>query len=244
MESMSTYFFETRAKILATLCVIVATLFADSEQELGVLALVFLMTLTFSHVPWKRMLRNLLLVFWLTLFTLGAHLLGALSASQPLHASMRSGGISAVRLLLVVGWGTVLGHSSSPLTLVTAIERLLTPLSRRGVPVQSFSVVAMLSMRFLPILLHEQHMLVRTHIARGIDVTNEPLGTRIRIYVLMCIPLLTHLFRRVDHLSTAMEARAFQGHSARTVLWYDRLRAVDYTLIAGSLLLLCWGVAL
>jgi energy-coupling factor transport system permease protein len=241
---MSAHVFEPRAKILAAVFVIVATLFSDTGWEVGGLAIVLLMSFSFSRVPWNRIVRNLLLVSWLALFTLGAHLLGAASASQPLHASMQSGGISATRLLLVVGWGTILSYSSSPLTLVTALERLLTPLSRRGMPVQSLSVVAMLSVRFLPILLHEQHMLVRTHIARGIDVTNEPLRTRIKLYGLMCIPLLTHLFRRVDHLSTAMESRAFRRHAARTVLEHARLGTADYVLIAGSMLLLCWSVAL
>jgi energy-coupling factor transport system permease protein len=241
---MSTHVFEPRAKMLAALFVIVATLFIDSGWEVGGLVLVFLIAFSVSRIPWSRIARNLFLVSWLALFTLGAHLLGAASASQPFHASMQSGGISAIRLLLIVGWGTILSYSSSPLSLVTGLERLLTPLSRRGVPVQSLSVVAMLSVRFLPILRHEQQMLVRTHIARGIDVTNEPLGTRIKLYVLMCIPLLTHLFRRVDLLSTAMESRAFQRHAVRTVLEHTHLRMVDYALIAGSMLVLCWCVAL
>jgi energy-coupling factor transport system permease protein len=241
---MSTHVVEPRAKILAALSVIVATLFSDSGREVGVLTLVLLIAFSVSRVPWSRIMRNLLLVSWLALFTLGAHLLGAASAPQPLHASMQSGGIAAIRLLLVVGWGTILSYSSSPSMLITALERLLTPLSRRGVPVQSLSVVAMLSVRFLPILLDEQQMLMRTHIARGIDVTNEPLRIRLKLYALMCIPLLTHLFRRVDHLSTAMESRAFQRHAARTVLGYTRLCPADYALIAGSMLLLCWCVAL
>jgi energy-coupling factor transport system permease protein len=241
---MNAHVFESRAKILATVFAIVATLFSDSGWEIGGLSLVFSITLCISRVPWNRIVRNLLLVSWLALFTLGTHVLGAVSPSQPLHASLQNGGIAAIRLLLVVGWGTILTYSSSPLTLITALERLLMPLSRRGVPVQSFSVVAMLSIRFLPILLHERQMLVRTYIARGIDVTNESLKSRIKLYLLMCIPLLTHLFRRVDHLSTAMESRAFRRHAVRTVLEHTRLCAADYALIAGSMLLLCWCVAL
>ncbi len=235
--------FEPRASICATVFVIMATLFSNNWYEIGGLLALLLAMLILSEVPINRFGRNLLLVSWLVVFTVGAHLIGENSAGQSLQQGVRAGGIAAFRLFLVVGWGTLLGHAASPFTLVAALERLLSPLKRIGLPVHSFSVVAMLSLRFLPILAHEQQMLVRTHIARGIDIPHEPRRTRIKLYVLMCVPLLTHLFRRVEHLSAAMESRAFQVRAARTVLRETSLRTSDYALISGSALLL-GGIAI
>ncbi len=229
--------FEPRAVICATVVAILASLMTDDWREISVLAVILLITLLLSHVPVNRIRRNLLMVAWLALFTLGAHLFGGERAGQPLQQALHAGGMAASRLFLVVGWGTLLGHSASPLALAAALERLLTPLRRLGLPVQSFSLVAMLSMRFLPILLHEQQMIVRTHIARGIDVTHASRITRMKLYVLMCVPILTHLLRRVEHLSAAMESRAFQAQASRTVLKHTHLRSVDYALMGGSALL-------
>ena len=228
--------FEPRAIMCAIIVTILASMMSADWREIGVLAVILLVALTLSRIPVNSIRRNLLLVSWLAFFTLGAHVFGGERAGQPLQQALQTGGIAASRLFLVVGWGTLLGHSASPLTLVAALERLLTPLRRLGLPVQSFSVVAMLSMRFLPILLHEQQMIVRTHIARGIDVTHESRIMRMKLYVLMCVPILTHLFRRVEHLSAAMESRAFQAQASRTVLTQTHLRSIDYALMAGSAL--------
>jgi len=197
-----------------------------------------LIVVLISNIQWRRMFRNLLLISWLALFTLGTHLWAATGTAPSFRMGLQDGGLAAARLCLVVGWGTLLGVSTSALTLVSALERLLRPLARIGLPIQSFSLVAMLSMRFLPILIDEQQMLARTFIARGIDITNEKLRNRIKFYVVLCIPLLSQLFRRVEHLSAAMESRAFQAHSSRTILWDAQPRAKDYGLITGSAILL------
>ena len=217
---------------------IAATFSSTTWTEIGSLAAILLVTLRLAHVPVDRLGRNLLMVSWLALFTMGVHVIGENGAGQSLQLGLQTGGIATARLLLIVGWGTALAHSSSPLMLVTALEQLLSPLKRLGIPIQSFSLVGMLSLRFLPILIHEQQMLVRTYIARGIDIPHEPRQTRLRLYVLMCVPLFTHLLRRVEHLSAAMESRGFQVLATRTVLYQTHLRPVDYALVGGSVLVL------
>lgn len=235
--------FEPRTRICATVFAMLATLFSDTWPELAGLIGILLVVLIAAKVPIARVGRNLFLVAWLALFTLGAHLVGTFGGGASLQYGIQTGGIAALRLILLVGWGTVLGASASPLTLVTALEQLLSPLRRMGVPVQSFALVAMLSLRFLPILMYEQQMLVRTYIARGIDLSHESYPNRIKLYVFMCVPVLNHLLRRVEHLSAAMESRGFQARATRTVLRQTHLGLRDYALLCGSALVFGGAVA-
>jgi energy-coupling factor transport system permease protein len=228
--------FEPRAHLCATIVIMLATLFSESWGDLGVVTGLLVVTLVMAKLSFRRLVRNLLYVSWLAVFTLGAHLIGAHAAGHSLSQGWQAGGLAGWRLMALVGWGTVLGQALSPLRLAAALERLLSPLTRLGVPVQAFGLVVMLSVRFLPILVYDHQMLVRTYIARGIDLPHAPRRARLKLYLLMGVPLFTHLLRRVEHISAAMETRAFQALAVRTVLRQTSLRARDYALIGGSFL--------
>ena len=153
--------------------------------------------------------------------------------------------LAVSQLLTVVGWVTILGCSTSPLEIVHGLERLLRPLRVLGIPVQKISIVAMLSIRFIPILLEEKHHLVRTYIARGMDVSSKNIPARLKHYVLLCVPLFNSMLRRVDHLALAMESRAFRTQADRTSLHELHMQFVDYLVLGGSMVLLvfAWGFA-
>ncbi len=139
---------------------------------------------------------------------------------------------------MVVGWVTILETSSSALEIVNAIERLLRPGERFGLPVQKLTVITMLSLRFIPILFEERQHLVHAFIARSLDLSDGNIVIRLKNYVLLCEPLFSSMLRRVEHLTLAMENRSFHAGSDRTSLYELRMTLIDYLVIGASLFLL------
>jgi energy-coupling factor transport system permease protein len=96
----------------------------------------------------------------------------------------------------------------------------------------------MMSVRFLPIFFEEQQILVRAHIARGIDFSAGNFFERLKRYGVLCVSLFSSMLRRVDYLATAMDARAFRAGETRTVLCDLRMTWVDYFVLGGGIAIL------
>ena len=121
---------------------------------------------------------------------------------------------------------------------MNGLERLLRPLQWLGFPVQKLSIVAMLSIRFIPILLEEGQHLVHAYIARGLDLTNGNIAARLKNSVFFCGPLFSSMIRRVEHLTLAMENRAFQAGAERSSLYEFHMKFADYSILCLSFLIL------
>ncbi|MBD3305516.1 hypothetical protein GF339_03980 [candidate division KSB3 bacterium] len=235
---------DPRTKLLATIILILVTFSITQGFQMLVVSGLLLITLIISHTPLSRYARNVMLLSWLLLFTFLLRIWQDISFVPALTVdlspdTLKEGGLAVGRLLLVVGWGTVLGATSSPLDIVTGLERLLRPVRRLGVPVQTLSTITMLTLRFIPILLEERRNLVHAYIARGLDLQRGSLFVRLKNYLLVCMPLVSSLLRRVEQITVAMETRRFQAGTARTALYELHMRVVDYLLLGGCLLF--WG---
>ena len=246
---------DPRTKFLATIALIAATFLTENFVYFTGIVVLLLISLLVSKTPLRVFIRNVLLLSWLLGFTFVIRVWGEVTfTSQERFAQGFSFGniflpyegligslLAVSQLVTVVGWVTILGCSTSPLEIVHGLERLLRPLRVIGIPVQKFSIVAMLSIRFIPILFEEKHHLVRAYIARGMDISSRNIVIRLKHYVLLCVPLFNSLLRRVDHLALAMESRAFQAQAERTSLHQLRMRFVDYFVLGGNLALLTFA---
>jgi energy-coupling factor transport system permease protein len=217
------------------LLLIVATLLTPHWKALGLMSGLCAGALYYTRTPWQRLLRNMLYISWLLLFTVLVNIWGQYHTDPSLTDALMQGGLAGGRLLGMVAWATILGTVMSPFVLVAALESLFRPLERLGVPLRTLSVVAMISLRFLPILHQEQQIVIRAHIARGIDLESGGFVQRLKLYILASVPVLTSMLRRVEYLATAMESRAFQVHESRTTLLEFRWRVYDYVLMGGAL---------
>lgn len=229
---------DPRTKFLTITALLIATLLSTSILSLGGSLTVWIGVFMFSKTPLRLLWRNILLVSWLLLFTFSLTLWGSFTETGEWMQSLQISGLAVARLSLLVGWGTILSASLSPLEIVAGFERLLRPFRQWGVPAQKFSIVVMLTLRLIPILREEQRLLLQAHILRGIDFSTENLWKRLKQYVLLCGPLFLSMLRRVEHLSLAMDARAFRVQGERTALHKLRMTGVDYMLLSGVALVL------
>lgn len=229
---------DPRTAFLATIMFIGATFRASQGMSLLLISLLLLCVLFITETPLRLYARNLLLLAWLLVFTFFAYVWG--EGASDIRENVVAGLQAIGQLSIVVGWATILGNSVSPLALVNGLERLLRLSGRLRLPVSRLSIVAMLSLRFIPILIQESQHLRDAYAARGLEIQRGSLITRLKNAVLLCGPLFSSLLRRVEHIASAMESRAFHAEAERTSYCELRMTWGDYLTLIVSCSVLVW----
>ncbi len=240
---------DPRAKLLAAGLLTVAMVLANATAiHLGLLAMVLLIA-ALARIPWRVLLaplRPLLPVFLvLALFQfLFARETGAAGGalvvpSVALRVLLALS--SLVRLVNLVLLVTLLTSATTSSGLSTAIELLLRPLDRIGLPGHELALVGSIALRFMPIFGETLESIMLAQRARGVAL--EPrsrwkLLQNVRTLGNLVVPLFVDLFRRVEELTLAMQARCYQGGRGRTRLVQPTYRPLDYVVISLAVLLL------
>ena len=136
------------------------------------------------------------------------------------------------RILLLVYASVVLVSLSTATELTAALQRLLAPLGRVGLPVRDATTALSIALRFMPVTAEELAAVRRAQAARGATFDSGGLVGRLRAYGGLMVPLFVGLFRRADRLACAMDARCFGA--AKTPVYLDEARfsAADVVALA------------
>lgn len=137
------------------------------------------------------------------------------------------------RIILLILLASVLTLTTKPLDLAYGLEKLLAPLSKLGVPVEQFSLMIVIAIRFIPTLKEELDRIFLAQKARGYDLTVLSLPKRIYAYIPIIIPLLFTTIQRAEQLSYAIDARAYGNGKGRTSFKRLQFQQIDY--LAGEL---------
>jgi energy-coupling factor transport system permease protein len=150
----------------------------------------------------------------------------------------------ALRISLLVLVTSLLTYTTSIISLTDAISRLLSPLRALRAPVEDIAMVFSIALRFIPLTALEAEKLMLAQSARGARFGEGGPIKRVRAWVPVLVPLFVNLFRRADHLAEAMESRCYVG-AGRTLLVHVRLTSNDVVwAVAGSVLLISFGLLL
>ncbi len=144
----------------------------------------------------------------------------------------------SIRIITLILASSVLTFTTSPTQLTDAIERLLRPLARIGVPVHEFAMMMTIALRFVPLLLEETDKIMSAQKARGADMESGGVVQRIRALVPVLIPLFVSAFRRAFDLATAMESRCYNGGEGRTKMKQLHFGSVDWLVLMSAALVL------
>ncbi|HEY8425482.1 MAG TPA: energy-coupling factor transporter transmembrane component T [Limnochordales bacterium] len=137
-------------------------------------------------------------------------------------------GMMGLRLVLLVAGASLLTLTTSPIDLTDAIERLLTPFRRIGVPAHELAMMMSIALRFVPTLVEEAERIMKAQMARGAAFDRGSLVARARALVPLLVPLFVSAFRRADELALAMEARCYRGGEGRTRLRQLHMQRRDW----------------
>ena len=208
-----------------------------------------------SGVPVLVLLKSVRPLLWIIVLTFIIHLLGtpgeALAALGPLTITWEGvtrGSFICLRLVLLILLSSLLTFTTSPVKLTDAMEALLSPFRRFGVPAHELAMMMTIALRFVPTLIEETDRIMKAQQARGVDFATGGIMTRVKAAVPIMVPLFLSAFRRADELALAMEARCYRGGVGRTQMKALKVTRLDYiaaalmlAMAAGLALLAWWG---
>lgn len=226
---------DPRTKIILLFFFLVAIFAVSSAASYALLSGLTLALMLVSRVPMRMMLRSVKPLWWIILFTFVIHLFSTpgeeLAKVWIFSVTMEGlvqGFLICLRLVLLILLSSLLTFTTSPLKLTDAMERLLSPLRRFGVPAHELAMMMTIALRFVPTLIEETDRIMKAQQSRGADFSEGSIMKRLRALVPILVPLFLSAFRRADDLAMAMEARCYRGGEGRTQMKALQVTGIDY----------------
>ncbi|MDT8395832.1 MAG: energy-coupling factor transporter transmembrane component T [bacterium] len=239
---------DPRFKIVALAGLMMATFLIDCPGGVGLHSAAIAAAIVLSGVPVPVFLRGLRVFAILFLFTAVLHLFftpgtPVLEITAPVTISITSEGITrglliSWRLITVIALSSLLTYTTTPLSITRGLEAMLTPLKRVKFPVQDFSLMMMIAIRFIPVLTGETERVWKAQRSRGADPGRGGLRARSRVLMSVILPVFIGLFRRADELALALEARGYRPGMERTAMYPLSWRGRDF---AATVIIVLWA---
>lgn len=194
------------------------------------------MVIKASKVPLKFMLRGLKSIMIIILFTAFINLFMTSGEHVLLHVGFVTITLEGlllaikmcVRLVLLIIGSSILTLTTTPIQLTDAIEYILKPFKKIGVPAHEIAMMMTIALRFIPTLLDETDKIMKAQQARGADFDTGNLVQKAKALIPILVPLFISAFRRAEELAMAMEARCYHGDENRTRMNVMKMRSSDY----------------
>ncbi|UED78338.1 energy-coupling factor transporter transmembrane protein EcfT [Lysinibacillus sp. CD3-6] len=214
---------DPRIKIISIFMLMLSFLLLDTATSYVITTFFVFTLIIVSKVPFVVILKGLKPLLFILSFTLIYHLLftqGQVIWSIGFITISLEGMVAGIRfvwrILLLVLLASLLTLTTKPLILAKGLEKLLKPLSKLRVPIEQFSLMIVIAIRFIPTVLEELNRIVLAQKSRGFDIKSLPFMQRIFAYVPIVIPLLFTTVQRADQLSDAIDARGYGDGKNRT----------------------------
>ena len=132
-----------------------------------------------------------------------------------------------LRIIMMILVTSLLTLSTMTTDINNAISWLLAPLKLFKIPVEVFSMLISLTLRFIPTLILEANKIMAAQASRGLDFNEAKLSKKVKQIIALLIPLFVISFKTADELSNAMEARGYVIGAPRTQLDELKFRWID-----------------
>ncbi len=207
-------------------------------------SLVLLPAYQIAKIPLTVLYNSFKPLIWIIFFSSVAHLFT--TPGEPLLSigflSLTVEGIQkslilSTRLILIIGFTMLTSLTTSPVNLVEAISSLLKPFSWLRLPVNQFSLMLSLSLRFLPVIYEEAERIKKSQVARGANFSSWSLKSKVNNVVSIIIPMIYSAIIRADDLAIAMEIRGFKIGEKRTRLKETRFNFIDLVILILTIII-------
>ena len=224
---------DPRTKFISTFVFIIIIFLANNWLTYLILAIFTLVALLASKIPMKFFWNGVKPLLWVILFTVVLQMLFTSGGDVYFEWSFIKvtsfGVINAVyiflRFVLIIFISTLMTLTTPPLQIADAMESIMKPLGKIGIPVHEIALMLSIALRFVPTLMDEAQKIMNAQRARGVDFGEGNLFEQMKAIIPILIPLFVSSFNRAEDLATAMEARGYQGGNGRTkyrVLTYGK----------------------
>lgn len=140
------------------------------------------------------------------------------------------------RIIFLLIFSSLLTLTTKPLDIALGLETLLSPLKKIGLPIQDFSLMISITLRFIPTILQEANTIKMAQQTRGESFEGKNPFKKLYQYSSILLPLLVSVIQKVENLTLAMEARAFHCGLERTNFYQLKFQKRDY--LAGIFIFL------
>ncbi|ADG40874.1 energy-coupling factor transporter transmembrane component T family protein [Leuconostoc kimchii] len=235
---------DPRTKMIVTFVYILVMLWANNWQTYAWATLFVIGLVRLTGQPFKLYWDGLKPIFWLILFTVILQLLftpgtPVLFSMGPLRVTV-PGILNAVyvmvRFVLIILMSTILTLTTPPTSIANALESLLSPFKKIGVPVAELSLMLAIALRFVPLLMDETQKIMNAQKSRGMSFSTGGPVKRAKAIIPLLIPLFVGALQRALDLANAMEVRGFKDAVQRTkyrVLSYQKIDQVAFLALGG-----------
>ena len=153
--------------------------------------------------------------------------------------SLLNGALLVLRfaaLILALSW---LSFCISTTEIVRALDALLAPLTKIGLPTHAFVLMVQATLHFLPLLAQEAERVAKSQASRGAEwgTGRGGLLRRARQALPLLVPLFLAGLQRAENLALAMTARGYQGGEGRTTMVELRFQWTDVVALGLSVVL-------
>ena len=242
---------DPRTKLIATAVFMTGVFFVESPPAFLALLLFALCAAHTAGKSLKQSLMGLRPILWLASFAVVLNLFiieGTPVTDHGIFQNLSREGIGlsvrmVLRLILLASATSLLTFTTTPLSLMDGLEKLLKPLIRIGVPVHDVAMMMSLALRFVPMIVDEARNIMKAQSSRSAEFNSGSPLHRAKNLLPLLVPLFMGVFRRGDALATAMEARCYRGSGERTRMRELRFSAADLA-SAGAMLAFIPGLIL
>ena len=243
---------DARAKLVVVFISLVEIFLCKNFLSLAVVVVFSIASIAISRISFKVVFKGMKMIYLIILLTSVLQIFYNDEGTVLLDCwklKITTGGIftaifMAIRIICLILVSSLLTYTTSPTTLTDGISRLLSPLNKIKVPVDTLAMMMTIALRFIPTLIEEIDKIMNAQKARGADIDSGNLIQRAKALVPIFIPLFVNSFRRAYELAFAMECRCYNGNNKRTRMkqmkfsWRDAVAfCIIAVMLAGIILL-------
>ncbi|GIP26646.1 cobalt transporter CbiQ [Paenibacillus sp. J23TS9] len=226
---------DPRTKLISITTMMLSFLMLETGLSYLVASLFVIGLLMISKIPVRVIWRGIKPILFILMFTFLYHVIftkgtviWSWSFIELTVEGLQNGTRFVWRIVLLVLLASVLTLTTKPLTLAYGLEKLLSPLSKLNVPVEQFSLMIVIAIRFIPTIVQELDRILLAQKARGFDMTTLPLPKRMLSYIPILVPLLFTTIQRAEQLTYAIDTRAYGNGKGRTSYKQLKFQKMDY----------------
>ena len=243
---------DPRSKMLAMFLLLIAVFFDSGFAGYGIIAVfvaigVLLAKLKFDFI-WRAIKPMLFMLAFLCVINIlvirTGYVLVELGGFKIYSDAVFQTIYITIRLVLMINITTLLTATTKPMDMTIAIEDLLSPFRRIGVPAHDIAMIISVALRFIPALLEESERIMKAQASRGVDLQDGKLSERIMGILALIVPLFVSCFQIADDLANAMEARGYNPEGKRVRYRTLKFSTRDFWLLLSCLALLIGIIAM
>lgn len=209
---------DSRIKFFLVISLMISAAISPSYHSIFFIGLFSIVLGILSRIRFTLLIKGLKPFLFLFLFTFLFHLF--LTPGRPIqlfflgtigvtHEGFQQGTIIDFRLIVLIYLSYILTLTTSPQKMVNAIEWYLRPLKLFGFPVRNFSMMILVSLKFIPILFEEISKTVSLSKKEPSKHKKWNLYQRIKETASLITPIVINSFRRADQLVKEIDTYGF-----------------------------------